>query len=82
MDTAQQLRAARAMLKLDRSTVAQSAGVSESTVKRLENGDGNIDARSSTIRDLRVFFEGEGLEFVPANGGGAGVRFNKPSGDV
>lgn len=78
MDTVAQLRAARAMAKLSRAELAQAAGISEETVKRIENTDGRISANTSTVDALRKALEARGVIFVPENGGPAGVRFRGP----
>lgn len=33
---------------------------------------------TATLEAIRVAFEAAGLEFIPENGGGVGVRFSKP----
>ena len=48
-------------------------------IKRLGKGVGNIKAHTSTVLALQVALEGIGVEFIPENGGGAGVRFKKES---
>jgi hypothetical protein len=30
------------------------------------------------LKDIRAAFEAAGIEFIPENGGGVGVRFSKP----
>lgn len=73
--TSEQLRAARAMLRLDQSEVARMAGVSVETVKRLEKMDGSLNSvRVATLKALRQALEEAGVVFIEKNGGGAGVR--------
>jgi len=74
MLSAEQLRAARALLKLDQKTVADKAGVSVETIKRLENTEGDLAVRLDTLTKIKEALEGAGVEFIPENGGGAGVR--------
>ena len=76
-----QLRAARSLLGWSQTKLAEEAGLSLPTVKRVEreNGDGpNVsdDARHK----LRKALEKAGVEFIAENGGGAGVRMKKRSG--
>jgi transcriptional regulator with XRE-family HTH domain len=54
--------------------LAKAAQVSTQTVARLEKGD---QLKSSTIDHLRSVLEAAGIEFIPENGGGAGVRLTK-----
>jgi predicted transcriptional regulator len=74
--TIEQLRAARGLLGWSQTKLAQRAGLSLPTVKRLEAGVGprvSDDARSKIRRTL----ESAGVEFIEENGGGAGVRLRK-----
>mgnify|MGYP002077704626 CR=1 FL=1 len=76
--TGEQLRAARAMLQLDQTQVAQRSGVSVETIKRLERMSGNLRANYETIQKILDFFEASGIEFLEygeaAQSGGPGVR--------
>ncbi|MCJ8142174.1 helix-turn-helix transcriptional regulator [Ancylobacter sp. A5.8] len=77
--TSDQIRAARALLKWDQKALAQASKVSLATIKRLEPLSGPITANAVTIDALRRALEAAGIEFIPENGGGAGVRFQKPA---
>ena len=80
--TSEQIRAASAMLRLERAALAGLAGVSTQTIKRLEGMDGPlIDTRVATLEAIRSALETAGVEFIPENGGGAGVRLRKPRED-
>ena len=76
--TAEQLRAARSLLRWQQSDLAQNSGVSIPTIKRLEAMDGQLTGHSTTIRALQAALEAAGVQFIPENGGGAGVRLAKP----
>ncbi|SMC92375.1 Helix-turn-helix domain-containing protein [Fulvimarina manganoxydans] len=65
------------MLGMTQKAVAEAAGVSEPTVKRLESQDGELNGHSSTIAAIRRALEAGGIEFIPQNGGGPGVRMRK-----
>lgn len=69
-----QFRMARAALGWGIVEFAERAGVSTNTIVRFERGE---ELKQSTIDQLRSVFEEAGLEFIPENGGGAGVRFAK-----
>jgi transcriptional regulator with XRE-family HTH domain len=71
-----QLRAARALLGWSQQALADAAGVSSMTVKRAE-GSGNPPASADAVAALRAALEAAGVEFIPENGGGAGVRLKK-----
>ena len=48
MITGEQLRAARAMLKMEQAELAELSGVSIDTIKRLERMDGPLNAPAMT----------------------------------
>lgn len=75
--TGEQIRAARALLRWDQPDLETRSGVSLPTIKRLELMEGPCAGRPATIDALRTALEKGGIEFIPANGGGAGVRLRK-----
>ena len=61
----EQLRAARALLRWEQSTVAAHSRVAVETVKRLERLDGPIVAvKVATIEALRRALDAAGIEFI------------------
>jgi transcriptional regulator with XRE-family HTH domain len=72
-----QLRAARSMAGLTQAELAKRSGISVPTIKRLELGSGALAVRLSTAQKLQRALEAAGVEFIPENGGGAGVRLRK-----
>ncbi|QCL97280.1 helix-turn-helix transcriptional regulator [Agrobacterium tumefaciens] len=78
MVTAGQMRAARALIGISQAELACRAGVSVPTIKRCESEGENIPIVSSeTQQRIRSVLEAEGIEFIPENGGGPGVRLAK-----
>lgn len=75
MLTADQVRMARAALKWGVRDLARHANITAATVTRIEAGRPGYAA---TLEAIRIAFESAGLEFIPENGGGVGVRFSKP----
>lgn len=72
------MRAARALIGISQAELARRAGVSVPTVKRCESEGENIPiVASETQRKIRVVLEAEGIQFIPENGGGPGVRLAK-----
>jgi transcriptional regulator with XRE-family HTH domain len=69
-----QCKMARAALGWGVRDLARMAGVSTDTVARLERGE---LLRDRTIEALKGAFEAAGVEFIPENGGGPGVRVRK-----
>jgi len=74
MLTGEQIRAARALARLDQTQLAESAGISLETVKRLERMHGPISANTGTEAAIRKAFADVGVIFIEENGGGVGVR--------
>lgn len=75
--TAAQIRAARAMVKITAQELADAAGVGVATVRRAED-DVLGQATSKVVSQaIRAALEAAGVDFIPENGGGAGVRLNK-----
>jgi transcriptional regulator with XRE-family HTH domain len=73
--TIEQLRAARALLDWTQTELAERAGLSAPTIKRLEAGFG--PAVSDGVRaKLRYVLEQAGVEFLD-DGDGLGVRLRK-----
>ncbi|HWX46899.1 MAG TPA: helix-turn-helix domain-containing protein [Roseomonas sp.] len=54
--------------------LASAADVSTDTIARLERGE---SLKDSTLAAIRAALEAAGVEFIPENGGGAGVRLRK-----
>lgn len=65
---------ARAGVGLGVRELAASAGVTPETVVRLEKGE---RLRPRTLAAIRTALEAAGVEFIPENGGGPGVRLRK-----
>ncbi len=77
MITGEQLRAARAMLKMEQGELAELSGVSVETIKRLERMDGHLNAQAMTLHSLQKTLEGEGVIFLPENGGLPGLKLRR-----
>lgn len=71
-----QLRAARALLGWSQADLAARSGLSSMTVKRAE-GSGRPPASAEAVAAIRAALEAAGVEFLPENGGGPGVRLRK-----
>jgi len=77
----EQLRAARSLLGWSQTQLAERAGLSLPTVKRVERESGDGPNVSDEAREkLRRALEKAGVEFIAENGGGAGVRLKKRTG--
>lgn len=75
--TPEQIIAARGLLRLSQSELAKSAGVSRTSITRIEKGDDPKNIAS--LAKLQAALEDKGILFLPeTNTVGDGVRFSKP----
>jgi transcriptional regulator with XRE-family HTH domain len=74
--TIEQLRAARGLLGWSQTELAERAGLSLPTVKRVEAEKGPRVSEEARLK-LQHALELEGIVFIPENGGGPGVRLRK-----
>jgi transcriptional regulator with XRE-family HTH domain len=78
MIDAAQIRAARALLNMSQTELAEVASVHVATVRRLEAAS-DIRGAAETLWKIESTFIHLGIEFIPAEEGrGAGVRFRSP----
>jgi len=75
--TSGQIRAARALLRWSAQDLADKAGIGVATVRRCEAENGPVSATQANQNAIRATFEVAGVQFIPENGGGAGVRLRK-----
>ena len=73
--TPDQCRGARGLLDMTQSDLASRSGVSLGTVINFESGD--RQPIRAVMEAIRKALEHAGIEFIPENGGGLGVRFAK-----
>ena len=71
LELAQQIRAARASIRMEQEQLAVAAAVSVNTIKRIEAAEGTIPARLETVRKIQRALEAAGVEFIP---GGVRLR--------
>ena len=72
--TGEQIRAARALLRLDQVELARRAGLSPETIKRLEAIRGPVAAQSRTVAALRDALASLGVDLFTRPDGSIGVR--------
>jgi transcriptional regulator with XRE-family HTH domain len=68
---------ARGFLKWSVRDLAERSGVADSTIKRMELVDGEPSARPDNMEAVLRVLQAAGIELIPENGGGAGVRLRK-----
>lgn len=76
MSKINQVRAARGLIGWSQTELAEAAGLSLPTVKRFETDNG-VKVSDDAISKMVAALETAGVEFIPENGGGAGVRLRK-----
>ncbi|MBB4505996.1 helix-turn-helix transcriptional regulator [Rhizobium leguminosarum] len=79
MIDASQVKAARALIGMTQEELAKAAGLSGQTVKRMESV-GTERSSAGNVLLVQKALEAAGVQFIPENGGGAGVRLIKPKG--
>lgn len=81
MITANQLKAARALLNMDQRQTAELAGLSVPTIQRMEASDGVIRGNVDSLMKLVSALENAGIELINPGGtssaGGRGVRLRE-----
>jgi len=73
--TAEQCRAARALLDITQPGLAAASALGLSTVVDFEKSRRVVSKEA--IQAMRVALERAGVEFIEENGGGSGVRLRK-----
>nr|WP_281032615.1 helix-turn-helix domain-containing protein [Phyllobacterium salinisoli] len=74
--TTEQCRGARAMLGWSQAELAKAANVSRQTIADFERG-AHLPI-SNNLASIITAFRNAGIEFIPEDGGGVGIRFKKP----
>ena len=73
-----QMRAARTLLRWTALDLAKASKVGVATIRRAEVVDGEIPVTLANEAVIRLALENAGIEFIEDNGGGQGVRFQRP----
>ncbi len=63
--TPEQIRAARALLRLEQAELARRAQVSVVTIRRIETGKAGERVAPDTVAEVRWVLEKAGAEFIP-----------------
>jgi len=74
-----QIRAARSLIGWKQQELAEKAGLSFATIQRMET-QGTGKSSMENVQAVQRALEKAGVQFIPENGGGAGVRKAKPKG--
>lgn len=75
--TGRQIAAARTLLGLGQAELAAAARISVPTLRRMEASDGEATGYANNVEAVRHALESAGVQFIPENGGGLGVRLQK-----
>ena len=78
MISAKQIKAARVFLEMEQRDLAAKSGLSLPTIQRMEKMGVERSSAANAQKVQRALEDG-GVEFIPENGGGAGVRLRKAS---
>jgi DNA-binding transcriptional regulator YiaG len=72
-----QIAAARTLLGLGQAELAAAASISVPTLRRMEASDGAATGYANNVEAVRRALESAGVQFIPENGGGLGVRLRR-----
>jgi len=78
--TGSQLRAARTLVRWSADDLAERSRVALDRIVQVEAEDGPVPVTAADARALRLALEKAGVEFIPEDIAGVGVRFAKRSG--
>ena len=83
MISAGQMRAARALLRIDQRQLAELSGLSLPTIQRMEASDGVVRGNVDSLMKLVAALHAAGIELIgdgaPSTGQGRGVRLSAPA---
>jgi hypothetical protein len=77
--TSAQIRAARALVRWRAQDLAHEASVGVATIRRAELAETETSLTAANDIAVRRALESAGVEFIDENGGGPGVRLQKPA---
>ena len=77
MLTGRQIREARELLNWTRAALARNTFVALSVVEVVEEHESTFMLLDGQMHAIQSALEAAGVEFIPENGGGAGVRLRK-----
>ncbi len=78
MLTAAQIRAARALIEWSQPQLAEAAGLSHPTIRRMEGSLGPGRSSAANVEAVKRALEKAGVEFITeGSAGGPGVRLKK-----
>ena len=75
MITSGQIKAARALIGITATRLAELSGVAYTTVVRMESSDGTPSGQVKTLDAVQKVLEKAGIEFIGSPESGAGVRW-------
>ena len=78
MITAEQIRAARALLRWSAQDLADRSGIGFRTIQRFESERGIPASRSKNLVTIRKVLEEAGIIFIDEDELGPGVRLREP----
>lgn len=76
MISAKQIKAARVFLEWEQRDLAERSGLSLPTIQRMEKF-GVERSSAANAAKVQTALEAAGVQFIPENGGGPGVRIRK-----
>lgn len=75
--TSAQIRAGRALIRWSAEDLAQACALAVTTIRRAELTEHQTSLTAANDLAIRHALEAAGVEVIPENGGGVGVRLRK-----
>lgn len=75
--TGRQIAAALGILRMSQAELAKASNVSIPTIGRMIASEGPASGMANNVAAVRTALEAAGVEFIPENGGGPGVRLRR-----
>jgi hypothetical protein len=75
--TSGQIRAGRALVRWTAEDLAQASALAVTTIRRAELTEHQTSLTAANDLAIRHALEAAGIEFIPENGGGVGVRLRE-----
>jgi len=75
--TSAQIRAGRALIRWSAEDLAQACALAVTTIRRAELTEQQTSLTAANDLAIRHALEAAGVDFIPENGGGVGVRLRK-----
>lgn len=75
--TGRQIAAGRVLIGMSQGELAEAGNISVPTLRRMEASGGPAPGMANNVGAVRRALEAAGVQFIPENGSGVGVRLRR-----